>query len=405
MSHSPSPAATAPAPDRLHFLDGLRALAALWVMFGHMHLFALGWHPTSMPAGLLLNVLMYLHLGVDVFLVLSGFCLALPAVRQDYRLSFGLRRFFAARAVRILPPYLATLGLILLVNWFVPLAQWGRHPLGLTTTITLHELLANLLLLQDIFPQFNTINGPFWSIACEWHLYFLFPLALWLLRRFGALALLIAGANLGFFLTWLSFLAPTPIPGLPVFVPQPPHFVALFAMGIAAAAFAYGSQFAAMRAQIYRSAWLVAAGLLLPLLLLLWDFRIVDGDTAVRLSNHVHLIDPLCGAVAAALLVGLCGLTPAHWGRRLLERRWLVALGGFSYSLYLTHIPLLAAMNKGLEQNGHPYLIFAILATGGSVACIGFAWGFSKLFERRLRSPRTSAVSSGAAVPQTHHQA
>ncbi|NRR29105.1 acyltransferase [Oxalobacteraceae bacterium] len=382
--------ASAGAPDRLHFLDGLRALAALWVMFGHAHLFVLGWNALPALAGLLLNWLLYLHLGVDIFLVLSGFCLALPVVRNGFRLSTSTAVFFAGRAVRILPPYLATLGLILLVNAFVPLARWGRHAAGLTSEIPAAELWANVLLLQDVLPQYNTINGPFWSIAAEWHLYLLFPLAVWILRRFGVLALLLAGINLAIFLSWFNEKLPLLAPNLQVSVPQPPFFVALFAMGIVAAALAQAPQFAPLRARIQRHAWQVAAGLTLPLALLLWDNRILDGATVGRFLSHVHQIDPLCGALTAALLVGLSGLAPAHWARRVLERRALVALGGFSYSLYLTHIPILAILytvmgRYGMLTEAHALRDFFILLIGGSLLCIGFSWGFARLFERRLR--------------------
>ncbi len=43
MTRIQSPLPVAASPLRLPFLDGLRAFAALWVVFGHSHLFVLGW--------------------------------------------------------------------------------------------------------------------------------------------------------------------------------------------------------------------------------------------------------------------------------------------------------------------------------------------------------------------------
>jgi peptidoglycan/LPS O-acetylase OafA/YrhL len=385
---------------RLPFLDGLRACAALWVVFGHCHLFTLGWNRSGSLWGRPLDLLLYSHLGVDVFLVLSGFCLALPVIRNGNHLPLGNLEYFKARAWRILPPYYAALLLILLVNFFVPLAAWGRHAVGLTTEIPWQVLAANFLLLQDLFWQFNTVNGPFWSIATEWHLYFVFPLLVLLLRRYGTAVLLLAGGLAAWGLTWLSFVHPRLSEALQVSVPQPPYFVALFVMGAAAASFAFGPRHAGARARLQRNAWLIGGALCVPLCVLLWRYRIVDGNNVWGFINHLHLIDPLAGAVSAAFLLGLCGLQPAHWLRRLLESRALVAAGGFSYSLYLTHVPVLAAINKGLEVSGlsgwDPLAAFFVLALVGGAACLLFAWAFARLFERHYRAPQRLVAAPAA---------
>jgi peptidoglycan/LPS O-acetylase OafA/YrhL len=393
------------AAERLLFLDGLRALAALWVMFGHMYLFAVGWQAQTLWIARPLNLLMYMHLGVDVFLVLSGYCLALPAVRQGYRIAAGWPAFFTARALRILPPYLATLGLILLVNCYVPLAAWGRHELGLTASISSPVWWTNLLLLQDIYGQYNNINGPFWSIACEWHLYFTFPLLIWVLRRYGLGALLTLSVLLAWALTLLSGAYPR-LPLVDASVPQPPYFIALFVLGIAAAALAHGQRFAAWRLRAQRSKWPAAApAALLALLALLagvlHHYRIVDPASAVKFSSHFVLIDTLTGAVSAALLLVLSGLAPGQHLRRLFEQRVLVHLGGFSYSLYLVHIPIVAASFQGLLQvpayAGLSYLQkFLGLALLAAPLCLAFAYGFARVFERRIRWRPASKRRPGA---------
>lgn len=377
------------APHRLHFLDGMRALAALWVMFGHLYLFAIGWQAQTLWAARPLNLLMYMHLGVDVFLVLSGYCLALPAVRQGYRAAAGWPSFFTARALRILPPYLATLALILLVNCFVPLATWGRNDLGLTATISAPVWWTNLLLLQDIYGQYNNINGPFWSIACEWHLYFTFPLLIWLLRRYGLGVLLAVGVLLAWGLSWLSAAYPR-LPLVDASVPQPPHFILLFILGIAAAVLANGAEFGAWRLRARRYlGW--AVFLLLALLAgVLYRYPIVDGASAIRFTERFALVDPLTGLFSAALLVLLSAMAPGQWLRRLFEQRILVGIGGFSYSLYLVHIPLLATAYKFLLHWPAYGALAPLAKLFGLVLlavplCLGFAWGFARVFERRIR--------------------
>src|SRR5689334_14181642 len=108
-----------PAQAHLDYLDGLRALAALFVLFCHalqspwpyiysrypppaLHLFT-GW-------------LYHGHFAVDVFIVLSGFCLMLPVVRGDGTLRGGAKRFFRRRARRILPTYYGALAFSLILS-------------------------------------------------------------------------------------------------------------------------------------------------------------------------------------------------------------------------------------------------------------------------------------------------
>lgn len=370
--------------QRLPFLDGIRALAALWVVLGHCHLLTLGWTRSSNLWGRPLDLLLYMHLGVDIFLVLSGFCLALPIVHNSNRIKTSHSRFFKARALRILPPYYAALSLILIVNYFLPIASWGYHPVGLTADIPWNVVAVNFTLLQDIFPQYNTINGPFWSISTEWHLYFIFPLLVWILRKYGVLMLLIASAIAGFALTWLSFAHPQ-ISGLQATVPSPPYFIALFAMGVAAASFAFDPRYDRYRSNIYRYSWVVGAIAMIPLLLLLWKYRIIDGNNVWGFLGNLHVIDPLTGLVAALFIIGLCDRDRPH---RILESKPLVFIGSFSYSLYLIHIPIIAAINKAMHTIGLPHGFnspmdyFFILSAIGTAASLIIAWGFAKIFER-----------------------
>ncbi|MDE3231488.1 MAG: acyltransferase family protein, partial [Chloroflexota bacterium] len=65
-------------PTRLGYVDGLRALAALYVVVGHC--MATVW-PFQAPdgiAGPLANLLQFGHYAVSAFIVLSGFSLMLP---------------------------------------------------------------------------------------------------------------------------------------------------------------------------------------------------------------------------------------------------------------------------------------------------------------------------------------
>ena len=94
---------------RLAYLDGLRAVAAAYVVMFHAVLgfSALG---LSGPWRLLRRAFAFGHEAVAIFIVLSGYCLMLPVVRKDAaRLPVDFKRFVGRRAFRILPPYFMAL--------------------------------------------------------------------------------------------------------------------------------------------------------------------------------------------------------------------------------------------------------------------------------------------------------
>src|ERR1700742_911024 len=102
---------------RLAGLDGLRGLAALYVVVYHVSLRASPGYP---DAGALFWVgwFSYGRFAVLVFIVLSGFSLALSPARDDWRLD-GIAAYARRRARRILPPYWAALAFSLAVAWLI----------------------------------------------------------------------------------------------------------------------------------------------------------------------------------------------------------------------------------------------------------------------------------------------
>jgi len=92
-------------PRRLAGLDGVRGLAALFVVVNHVFLRAFPGYPVD-RAPFWAAWFIYGRFAVVVFIVLSGFSLALSPARQGWRLD-GVSRFARRRARRILPPYWA----------------------------------------------------------------------------------------------------------------------------------------------------------------------------------------------------------------------------------------------------------------------------------------------------------
>src|SRR3954453_14322237 len=132
-----------PDEDRMRWLDGVRGAAALFVVLHHMWLST--WPPFPDNRGpWWLGFLLYGHLAVAVFIVVSGFSLALAPVRHDGQLVGGPRRFVRRRAWRILPAYWAALVLstLIFVGFLEPSVGAGTA----ARSFTIHAALV-----QDVF--------------------------------------------------------------------------------------------------------------------------------------------------------------------------------------------------------------------------------------------------------------
>ena len=95
-------------------LDGLRGIAILLVLVGHL----IEIQPTSALTGWLNQAIKSLWIGVDLFFVLSGYLITdiLVRTRQDAR---RVRNFYMRRALRIFPAYyLIVIGTVLVVTAF-----------------------------------------------------------------------------------------------------------------------------------------------------------------------------------------------------------------------------------------------------------------------------------------------
>ncbi|GAA0968097.1 hypothetical protein GCM10009555_012900 [Acrocarpospora macrocephala] len=354
---------TAPAQRRLVGLDGIRGLAALFVVLHHCWLSTFPGFPRDTGPGWA-SWLLYGHFAVVVFIVLSGFSLAVAPARRSWELG-GLGRFTHRRLWRILPPYWPALAISLAVAWtLVP--QPGEGP------PTAKSVLFYGLLIQDVFGS-PSPNGAFWSIAIEAQLYLVFPLLLLLVRRAGVAAML--GA-VGLVVAAIGLLAPS-VPAVDLLMRFTPQFAMLFAIGAVAAGVAGG--------RWLRVPWgwlsLLAAVPVLTLIVLRGSVWTVQNFYWVDLA-----LGPAVGCLLAAIAAGRPGRLV-----RLLDTRPLRSLGSYSYSLYLTHAPLVVTLHTlVIAPNTTPGVpaFLATLALCVPVALL-VARGFAAVFELPFQRHRT----------------
>jgi len=230
-------AKTPPRPH-LSYLDGLRGLAALWVVLYHFVGFNVPALHTA-AARTALGFLVHGQLAVSIFIVLSGYVLMLPVSQsRDGTFRGGLKRFALKRARRIVPAYWAALVFAIALQLFSSDGKallHGHTSPELATNLSPASVTLHALLLHNLTNATNkSISGPFWSVAAEWDIYAIFALVLlpvW--RRFGRISAVLLAFVLGF--APLCLLAPTAN-----FAWTSPWFIGLFALGMATADHNFG---------------------------------------------------------------------------------------------------------------------------------------------------------------------
>ncbi|MCX8963158.1 acyltransferase [Erwinia psidii] len=176
-------------------LEGLRGIASLWVLVGHISLLT---HCHIM-------LISSPGIGVDLFILLSGYLMAKNYAerqhKEPWQSSATIRKFWTRRFFRIAPLYYLLLIVALICGpWYGEMRDIIAHFYAGTSTESSRysdQSLANILthfsFLFGMLPRwsFNTVL-PDWSIGLEMQFYLLFPFIMLAVMRFGYATALIA---------------------------------------------------------------------------------------------------------------------------------------------------------------------------------------------------------------------
>ena len=174
--------------DRQPGLDFLRALAIIVVVIYHAALFGF-----KLPG----RVDRFGWIGVDLFFILSGYLIGgqlLAPLARDQRINLG--RFFARRALRIMPAYFA----VLVIYFLLP--SWREYP------EMSQPLWKFILSIQNVALHGGTAFSHAWSLAVEDQFYLCLPFILLFVNRWPRSAIIIpcvivfGGILLRTFLAW-----------------------------------------------------------------------------------------------------------------------------------------------------------------------------------------------------------
>jgi peptidoglycan/LPS O-acetylase OafA/YrhL len=352
-------------------LDVLRALAAAAVLLSHWRALLFVDYP-DLHAHKLLLVVPYIvsgagHQAVIIFFVLSGYLIGSSVVRNLRRGRWDWREYVFQRLTRlwiVLIPALvlcAVLDGVGMASHAAPMLYLGLAGNHVTPDVAashgIREFFSNMFFLQQTAAPPYGSDGPLWSLANEFWYYLMFPCALIALRggsKWWWRAL--HGVVLVLMLVLLS-----------------PAIVKLFPAWLAGAALAFFEL-----PEMPRGLRPVVMGAYVPVFFYLAKAHFIP----VTISDYV-----LTAATIPLMLCLLSYRSAAHPSRWVgLARR----SAGFSYTVYLVHVPFLTLVTALLLHGGRwrPGVGHFGVAVGILAVTVAYAYGVASVTEFRTAELR-----------------
>jgi len=369
-------------------LDGLRAICIAAVIFVHMP--APSGHPWIAA----------IHrrgwYGVDMFFILSGFLITwILAVEAESTGTVDLRRFYRARALRLMPAYISTIVLVLAGSRLLDVAQGtaeyrlaGLWPLFLSYTLNIW------IAATAIWP---CGVSHFWSLCVDEHFYISWSL---IMKRVGLgrvtrVALLaipaVAVYRTGWYL-WMNrghLAIPSEAAMFRIYYATDTRIDAIL-VGCALALLMRDARLQGLWQRLERARWFPPLALAVALLTIAW---VTQHRWRIETFGYTVM------AVASSTLLLAVFLQPQSLLARTLAARPLVHLGRISYGVYLFHAPLLAALEVKLGfsaktiEAGRYLPVLAIVAAGSiGAAALHYRAIERPILERRKPRPFLSAA-------------
>ncbi|MFD2092774.1 acyltransferase family protein [Blastococcus deserti] len=344
-------------------LDGLRGVAVLLVIGMHIGLAAL-------PGG---------QVGVLLFFSLSGFLITLLLLQDVGTGAQGtLRRFYARRALRLLPAWAAMVAACAGLALIWPTME--RAPETLQGLPMVLVQAGNWVRAFQGSGSLGMLDHT-WSLAVEEQFYLVWPVVLLLvLRLTGRLWPVAAVAVAG---CCAAMVARLSVDGVDEEAlsrvyngtdTQADHLLLGCALAVVVTAAGHRGSLPVLRAALTRLA--LPAALFLAAIVVTLPFE--DAEPAYRLA--------LAGiAVASAVLVGAAYLSDGGRVAPLLGAPWLRWTGARSYGLYLWHYPVILLVSAtGLVPYTRPKQVLEV-ALSFTVAALSYRWIEQPFLRRRER--------------------
>lgn len=341
-------------------IDGLRAIAILFVLFFHGGL-------TLFPSG---------FIGVDVFFVISGFLITSIIEKSLQNNRFSFMDFYSRRLWRLQPVFICLIVVTTLVTLFYYLPDdlmLFSKSARKTSIFTSNVFFKNVT--SDYFsPDSNQLPLlHMWSLSVEWQCYFILPVGIYLLYRLVGpqhrikitYLLTITFFALSMYYSWSN-------PAKTYY--QFSSRIFEFLIGSCVASASGSKRFLANK---------YVLNFITVLAVLTLFYIAMHHDINIGFPNWYTLI--LC--LATAILIAAGQQEPQPIVTYALSLRPLVFIGLISYSLYIWHWPVLALIRYlNIEESN-----LVLLVTFGLISIIAYlSWRFIEKPARKLHRIRFS---------------
>jgi peptidoglycan/LPS O-acetylase OafA/YrhL len=364
--------------NQITTLTALRGIAALFVAGYHFNQYVL---PVADSQWTLAHLRGYLW--ADFFFILSGFIMTY-VYQKRFETGITMTSFLAfmrLRFARLYPVHLLTLmWLIVLYLIVVKLCQVTLEP-ALQSVFNPPSIVLHLLMLHGFNTVWSTTwNIPAWAIGSEWLMYLLFPFLVFLMQKKRVLfviltSFIIFGAYI-YVTTPMSdvYLANTWLQHLPNSIDHyvfPLNFIRCFA----------GFLLGMMTHFFYELKWANS--------FLKRDELFVFSVLFFFAFCHFSMSD-----MFTVLLFPIMILSATYNENRVskyLQNKHLQAIGAWSYSIYMIHIPLLFSLMS--VQLVYPSLALPKPTTyqfSGTIICVLFlclVLFFARFLHRAIEEP------------------
>jgi peptidoglycan/LPS O-acetylase OafA/YrhL len=321
-------------------LDGLRAIAIIFVVSTHTQLLSWG------------------SLGVDIFFVLSGYLIT-DVLLNLQSSPIRLKKFYFGRFARLFP-VLTLYTLLGSIVSFMLLREWFNFAQPLTALLQIK----NFFKLSD---SYHDVWAHTWSLSAEEQFYVIWPFLLFLcINRLKRSYFLI-------FVTVYVFMA---------------HMSLLIANNLWAdllnRSFDYGSQFISViiRPSEILIGCIITLSRSFPRFIVLWLFA-----TATCITVIFGMSGYLAIALSTATLLAILEMSTS-FSRALcwiLSRQVFVSIGVLSYSIYLWHVLIYEVVFEYFGYAlGIKFIILAITFVVSYISYTCFEMPLQKIINRKL---------------------
>ena len=346
--------------SRIQPIDGLRTFAAFGVIWIHTWAYC-GYPSIKIGALDLYQAVAIVGNGVDFFFVISGFCMYLMAGGKEYNLK-GYGQFIYKRFLRIAPAFYVA---VIVYAVFVEIANPSFY--------FLKQVSYHFLFLNNITG--NTISGPFWSIATEWHFYMILPLCILLSKKISLpkTLLILSVCSLVLFCIVNKGFLPYGYWEPQILVRFPEFAVGIYAAYIFKQGKSVPKLFNGIKGLIFAFLIMYIGRFLKFTPLLEWAgsagffFKSI-ADTVMVIGFGILLLHVITQASALS---------------NILSGRIITWLGRISYSIYLWHsllFILLGDMLIRLKGSSYSVLIIFVLISIGTIIVSHFSYKYLESF-------------------------